>query len=1032
MSWPTPQEYNEAIQTPLISFSDPVLQKGEVELTPIGIPKAMTGAFASVYKLNAADGDWAIRCFLNNRPEQKERYEKISQHVLMDNLEYTVQFYYLSQGIKVRGHWYPVLKMNWVDGPTFESYLLDNYKDTAKVKALREDFARLARGLDDAGMAHGDLQHGNIIVTEDSENIKLKLIDYDAIFVPSLAGKQSLEIGHPNYQHPQRTQHNYDTTADNFSCWLIYNSLSIVEIDSGLVDRFSGGDECILFRQKDLLHPESSRVFNSLLNHDSEKIRDMTTMIIRMLWARPEMVPELHKLEELELLPQVKPIAAPTNKEDSLYLNSSVESKPLNIEDIKSGTRYQQDYNFDIENVDSNSTNRYKDSKGPGLFFKLGTNLRNWLEVLELSTNRPGWIFKRLESGDRYLNAGDYQNAIHQYLRAFKKLNLNEPFDSERQRVIQVCLKLSYPLLKLNQNELAHNYLFIAYKKSCDLYYSVPVARARTAFNLAISRYKKKDEEGAFKILSTDTVLLSELTEILKDPIHKDIVYNPEVLAMILESRETFEQLNKLEDFATYVFESLTIHDEIKESTAVNLDKRLAYTLLFLAFHKYNIGEFELSVNKFEEFVDMVQFFLKKDEQIMDETIVLKNTSLETLLKLANVDSFGPMNSEALTFFRLLLEGIQLKYDDFVKLNADHLESFKPDALQFLLKSTNSQNSRNVILLSDLTIWLLNNRYQYLRECIESVLCDSKNISEITSYIEYLAEKTLFHIYKAFNEKLSASLEAKEILTVGEYLSKQAYPKFIHDHVMEHGNEDQVIKHLYFLDGNSCSKRSLDFTFELVEKRTQGFSLLLLDSLINQGMIDLCKQCFEFHNKTLLPEYNTSGFYRDTILYALLTLNFYGEYATTTYLKDNVATLDRVTLFSFFEVASDNKIDPEYKICTRAFLLLSKNEQRSQLSKLVHLQQFNAIEMIFITLIRKGDKHKIEFLSGHIQWSMGRHKKSKYEHVYIDEYYKLVEQVSLESLYKGGSLKVDEWKASLDEAIEKEYGLRKELEGEIK
>ena len=272
MSWPTPQEYNEAIQTPAISFLDPVLSRGQVELTPIGIPKAMSGAFACVYKIDVGDEQWAVRCFLNNRPDQKERYEKISEHVLMDELEYTVEFHYLEDGIKVRGKWYPILKMTWISGLTFERYLLDNYQDKKKVLALKNEFANLARGLDEAGMAHGDLQHGNIMVVENgSQEIDLKLIDYDAIFVPELLGKISLELGHPNYQHPLRTEANYDTTVDNFSCWLIDHSLEIISIDPKLFAQFAGGDECIIFRRRDLMSPENSRVFSTLLNHDSEK-----------------------------------------------------------------------------------------------------------------------------------------------------------------------------------------------------------------------------------------------------------------------------------------------------------------------------------------------------------------------------------------------------------------------------------------------------------------------------------------------------------------------------------------------------------------------------------------------------------------------------------------------------------------------------------------------------------------------------------------------------------------------------------------
>ncbi|MEZ4534911.1 MAG: hypothetical protein R3D26_07900 [Cyanobacteriota/Melainabacteria group bacterium] len=151
MTWPTPQEYNEAIQNPDICFKDAELAGGDIELTPMGIPRSITGAFASVYKVSTKNGDWAVRCFLTDRPDQKERYQAISKYVLMDNLKYTVEFHYLDEGIKIRRRWYPVVKMNWVYGTTLETYLQENYRNREALLDLREEFLALAEGLDTVG-----------------------------------------------------------------------------------------------------------------------------------------------------------------------------------------------------------------------------------------------------------------------------------------------------------------------------------------------------------------------------------------------------------------------------------------------------------------------------------------------------------------------------------------------------------------------------------------------------------------------------------------------------------------------------------------------------------------------------------------------------------------------------------------------------------------------------------------------------------------------------------------------------------------
>lgn len=103
--WPTPQDYNEALQTPNWCFSDPVLKEGVPELDALGLPKPNSGAFASVYKIQCGQHSYAIRCFLNNIQDQADRYKKISEFILSDDLPYTVPFEYQERGICINGQW---------------------------------------------------------------------------------------------------------------------------------------------------------------------------------------------------------------------------------------------------------------------------------------------------------------------------------------------------------------------------------------------------------------------------------------------------------------------------------------------------------------------------------------------------------------------------------------------------------------------------------------------------------------------------------------------------------------------------------------------------------------------------------------------------------------------------------------------------------------------------------------------------------------------------------------------------------------
>ena len=57
------------------------------------------------------------------------------------------------------------------------------------LRQLLESWTRLSVMLDDADIAHADLQHGNVIlVPRDQGKFALKIIDYDGMYVPAMPG----------------------------------------------------------------------------------------------------------------------------------------------------------------------------------------------------------------------------------------------------------------------------------------------------------------------------------------------------------------------------------------------------------------------------------------------------------------------------------------------------------------------------------------------------------------------------------------------------------------------------------------------------------------------------------------------------------------------------------------------------------------------------------------------------------------------------------------------------------------------------
>ena len=310
MTWPTPQDYNEAIQNPLSCFMDPRLKQCTPDATALGLPRAITGAFATVYRLSSPEKHWAVRCFLQNSPDLPKRYSELSSFVCNDDLPYTVDVHYQPQGIKIKGEWYPILLMEWVDGPTLDQYIFEHLENPAKLSSLAERFSQMMSDMQRAGIAHGDLQHGNIIVVDD----ELRLVDYDGMFVPALDGFESNELGHMNYQHPSRTSQHFAPHLDNFSAWSILTSIRCLSHDNRLWDWLSAGDECLLFRKADYVNPLASRSFATLESHSNENIQRYARLMRAILsYSIMEVPPLSEEIQEVQDLPAVQgsPLNAP-------------------------------------------------------------------------------------------------------------------------------------------------------------------------------------------------------------------------------------------------------------------------------------------------------------------------------------------------------------------------------------------------------------------------------------------------------------------------------------------------------------------------------------------------------------------------------------------------------------------------------------------------------------------------------------------------------------------------------------------------
>jgi hypothetical protein len=289
--WPSPREFWEAIQTPQLCFTDPRLRTSKPALDKLGLPLVASGGFASVFKVNTANGTSAkaIRCFRGSLGDRERRYQELSTHLTRYRDNPLASFQYVSDGMTVRGKKYPILVMDWIEGSTLDVYIAGVLKlPNAKqhLRHLAEQWLHVMSALKERSAAHGDLQHGNILVHDGAYT----LVDFDGFFVPSLAGLKSIENGHANYQHPQRRAEYFNSTLDRFSGLVIYVSLIALDRQPELWSRYH--DENLLFKRSDFEAPNQSALWGEIKRLDPE-CRRLAEVLERACAAPPAACPYL-------------------------------------------------------------------------------------------------------------------------------------------------------------------------------------------------------------------------------------------------------------------------------------------------------------------------------------------------------------------------------------------------------------------------------------------------------------------------------------------------------------------------------------------------------------------------------------------------------------------------------------------------------------------------------------------------------------------------------------------------------------------
>jgi serine/threonine protein kinase len=270
--FPTGAEYRDALFNTNRCFEDPILRGGIPLNDAQGMPKPISGNFATVFTVTGRDQrKWGVKCFTRYVADQQLRYERIGDYIGNLNSSWKVPFEYAPRGILCLGNWFPILRMEWIEASGLIPYVEDHLRQPAALATLASEFANVVHDLSDRGIAHGDLQHGNLLVTATG---RLKLVDYDGMYVPGLDQLGASELGHPNYQSPTRSVASWGPALDRFSAWIIYCSLVALALEPSLWDWLHrDGDEALIFTKKDFVAPSQSLALRALASSPDRRLQ---------------------------------------------------------------------------------------------------------------------------------------------------------------------------------------------------------------------------------------------------------------------------------------------------------------------------------------------------------------------------------------------------------------------------------------------------------------------------------------------------------------------------------------------------------------------------------------------------------------------------------------------------------------------------------------------------------------------------------------------------------------------------------------
>lgn len=262
--YPTAKEYAAAVQHPS-SFPREQFRRAEFVRHPVfGIPAPVTGTSAAVFKVRLDGGEHALRFYTTERAGDRDRYRDLRAHFLAHDLASSMaMFEWVDDGIRIGGRTLPAVRMEWVRGQRLNEHVeaLVAQGDMHGLARLAQRWRELVARLQRVGFAHGDLQHGNVLVDESGT---LRLVDFDCSWIERFTGQRPPdETGHRNYQPLDPASRPWGPWMDTFSGLVVYTSLQALSRNPNPWVALNTGEN-MLFSQSDFRAPFDTQAWRHL------------------------------------------------------------------------------------------------------------------------------------------------------------------------------------------------------------------------------------------------------------------------------------------------------------------------------------------------------------------------------------------------------------------------------------------------------------------------------------------------------------------------------------------------------------------------------------------------------------------------------------------------------------------------------------------------------------------------------------------------------------------------------------------------